>query len=73
MQVIAADRATVFGCTALTGSGLWKWIGTNHDEIAALCMIGGFIITAISAAFSIYIKYQEKRHGRSTKHSNSDN
>ena len=42
------------GNVIATGSAIWVFLGENADQIAALCSIGGLLIT-------VYVAFRKKR------------
>lgn len=55
-----APVATQIGSVTSTGSGLWLWLGKNHDQIAACGVIFGVIVGCFGA-FLQYKTYRMKK------------
>lgn len=46
---VVSQATSSAGSLLTVGSGLWVWLGQNHDQIAVLCAIIGMLVAVIGA------------------------
>jgi hypothetical protein len=55
-----SEIATYVGSCLSTSSGLWMWMGENHNQIAAIGVIVGIIVGVVGLFLQIYKTYKDK-------------
>jgi NADH:ubiquinone oxidoreductase subunit E len=59
---ISAQIATHVGGGMSTLSGIWMWLGVNHDQIAAIGVIVGIAVGCTGLCINAYFQIKNHRH-----------
>ena len=54
MQQHTQHIITQVGASLSTGSGIWMWLGENHDQIAAIGILFGMAVGLIGLGLQVY-------------------
>ena len=61
------DACEVYiGSTLATCSAMWAWLGTNHEQISAICAMIGAALALHSFYNQQKSRIQQKKRGRSS-------
>lgn len=58
-KVVAGAKFTTASAAVTGGSGVWAWLGENHQAVTAVCGIGGFCCAIIGVIYTVWHGQQE--------------